>query len=153
MEIINPPQDRKDSERSEQPKPGMPKSVLLPVLFIIGGILFLFRNLNIINNTLFGMFISWQTLMVVIGIFLLANKNYPGGLVVLFLGSAFWAEKIGMLSSGFMFTFWPIIFVIKVLAYLLKEAARIPNITTGTNSQQSTKIPAVMWIHGTPLAM
>lgn len=124
MEIINPPQDRKDSERSEQPKPGMPKSVLLPVLFIIGGILFLFRNLNMIDNTLFGMFISWQTLMVVIGIFLLANKNYPGGLVVLFLGSAFWSEKIGMLSSGFMFTFWPIIFVIIGVGILIKRGSK-----------------------------
>lgn len=125
MEIINPPQEPKNSKDSEQPKSCNPKSGLIPILFIIGGLLFLGRNLDMIDYSIFSILVSWQTLLIVIGFILLVSRNYPGGLVLICLGGAFMAQDMGYIDHGVMFTFWPIIFILLGIGLLFKTRTGI----------------------------
>lgn len=124
MEIIDPPQQSRQPQEPRQPKSGTPKSVLIPILFIIGGFLFLARNMNMIDHSIFSFLVSWQTLLIVIGIILLASKNYPGGFVLLLLGCVFMAQDMGFIDHGMMFTFWPIIFILLGIGLLMKKRNR-----------------------------
>ena len=55
---------------------------LIATLFIIVGILFLLRNLGMIDPSLFVLLVSWPMLLVVSGIFMIFHRNPVGGMLL-----------------------------------------------------------------------
>lgn len=62
---------------------------LIATLFIIVGILFLLRNLGMIDPSLFDLLVSWPMLLVVSGIFTIFHRNPVGGMAPRGRGSLF----------------------------------------------------------------
>lgn len=62
---------------------------LIATLFIIVGILFLLRNLGMIDPSLFDLLVSWPMLLVVSGIFMIFHRNPVGGMLLVGRGSLF----------------------------------------------------------------
>ena len=59
---------------------------LIATLFIIVGILFLLRNLGMIDPSLFDLLVSWPMLLVVSGIFTIFHRNPVGGMLLVGVG-------------------------------------------------------------------
>ena len=62
---------------------------LIATLFIIVGILFLLRNLGMIDPSLFDLLVSWPMLLVVSGIFTIFHRNPVGGMLLVGVGVYF----------------------------------------------------------------
>ena len=62
---------------------------LIATLFIIVGILFLLRNLGMIDPSLFDLLVSWPMLLVVSGIFMIFHRNPVGGMLLVGVGVYF----------------------------------------------------------------
>ncbi len=80
------------------------KRITLGLLFIAIGVIFLLRIGNLLPFTLPVVFLSWQMILIVLGIiFLLTENNKSTGLILLTIGSVF------MASSHFGIGIWQII--------------------------------------------
>lgn len=58
-------------------------------MFIIVGLLFLGRNFGIIDSDLFGILVSWQMLLIVVGVVNLIKRHFFGGVITIAIGSLF----------------------------------------------------------------
>ncbi|MDL2231291.1 cell wall-active antibiotics response protein [Porphyromonadaceae bacterium OttesenSCG-928-L07] len=90
------------------------------IIFILVGLLFIGRNLGIVDPYLFRIIISWQSLLIVIGLVQLSRRNIVGGAIVLAVGVFFLLPKIGHFSLGWEHVWWPLIFVFVGVVLLLK---------------------------------
>lgn len=79
---------------SEQ-KPAAQKSknqggyIFLGALLVLSGVLWLMHNFGMVGPRAFDIIFSWQMLMVVIGAYLIATRNYTAGAIVGGLGVIF----------------------------------------------------------------
>ncbi|MDH6535159.1 hypothetical protein D0T51_10730 [Parabacteroides sp. 52] len=83
--------------------------------FIIIGIMYLAHNLGWVTTSVFRTVISWQMLLVYIGVFQLFKRNLIGGLILMAVGVYF-------LLPGFygMGTYWPVLLIVIGIGILLK---------------------------------
>ena len=97
------------------------KNIILGlILALIGGVLLL-KNLDLLSYPLSHYLISWKTLLIVIGIFLLsATKNLTGGVILISLGTIFWLPEI--FGHHFMLhqILWPSILVVVGVVFLMQ---------------------------------
>ena len=56
-------------------------TVTTAAVFIIVGLLFLGRNFGIIDSDLFGILVSWQMLLIVVGVVNLIKRHFFGGVI------------------------------------------------------------------------
>ncbi|MDR0962391.1 MAG: cell wall-active antibiotics response protein [Mediterranea sp.] len=85
------------------------------LVLIVVGLLFLARNLNLINNTLFHALVSWQMLLIVIGVVQLIKQHYVWGLILIAAGGYF------ILPFQFSFSiYWPVVLIIIGIALLFR---------------------------------
>ncbi len=61
----------------------------LGIVLILAGVVWLLYNFDRLEYRIFDMFFSWQTLMIVLGGYLLAIRKWIGGGIVLALGVVF----------------------------------------------------------------
>ena len=75
---------------------------LIATLFIIVGILFLLRNLGMIDPSLFDLLVSWPMLLVVSGIFMIFHRNPVGGMLLVGVGVYFLFPQLNWITNDFL---------------------------------------------------
>ncbi|MDH6313323.1 putative membrane protein [Parabacteroides sp. PFB2-10] len=89
--------------------------LITATIFIIVGVLFLGRNLGWVDPDVFHYIVSWQMLLIVIGVVQLTRRNFVGGLVLVSVGGFF------LIPSEYgIGDYWPVIFIIIGIGILLK---------------------------------
>jgi len=76
------------------------------LVFIVAGIFLLGRNQGWVDPSLFNVVVSWQMLLIVIGVTFLIKKNIIGGVILIAVGSYFLIPFVYGIGS-----FWPLILV------------------------------------------
>ena len=101
-------------------------------LILLGG-LFLCFNTGIIDPIYRSLFISWQMLLIVIGLWsLFVKRNYGAGIILILVGSFFIYPKLSFLFPEYFAsfdidirTYWPVLLIIAGIALVI--GSRFPN--------------------------
>ena len=64
-------------------------TVVTAAVFIIVGLLFLGRNFGVIDSDLFDILVSWQMLLIVVGVVNLIKRHFFGGMRMIAIGTYF----------------------------------------------------------------
>lgn len=94
---------------------------LIAILFIIVGILFLLRNLGVIDPSLLGLIVSWPMLLVVWGIFTIFHRHPVGGMILVGVGVYFLFPQLNWITNDFLRVYWPLALIILGLIIMLKR--------------------------------
>jgi len=90
-------------------------TVATALAFILVGIFFLFRNFGWITQEVFSVVVSWQMLLIYIGVVSLLKKNIIGGLISITVGSYF------LLPSAYgLHEYWPVLLIVIGVSLLFK---------------------------------
>jgi len=92
---------------------------IVAFVFIFAGFLFLGRNLGIIEPDVSRIIISWQMLLVAIGLLHLLWRHFIAGLLFIGVGGFFLVPLI-TLDSGWVNTWWPVLIILGGVLFLLK---------------------------------
>lgn len=84
----------------------------IAAIFIFAGIFILGRNLGWIEHSLYRIVISWQMLLIVLGIFSLIKRQTTGGLILIGVGGFFLLPHLFTTDYYSVRTFWPLVFVL-----------------------------------------
>lgn len=96
-------------------------TVVTAMVFIVVGFLFFGRNLGIIDPYWFDILVSWQMLLVVVGLTNLVKRNYWGGLTVMAVGVFFLLRENACCDYISFNIFWPFILILIGLSILFKR--------------------------------
>ncbi len=81
-------------------------------LLIFAGTLLMLSNLDIFDMNLAGYIFSWKSILIYIGVFLLATRpNTKAAYILIGIGTFFWLPDIFGYSVRFRDIFWPMIFM------------------------------------------
>ena len=90
------------------------------ILCIALGLVFVGRNTGLINESLFSVLISWQMLLVVIGLYSISHRGYKSGVFIVGVGLFFMMPIITGAGKEWVSVYWPLIFVFVGLMALVK---------------------------------
>lgn len=94
----------------------------IPLIFI--GALWQARNMEWISGDIFHIFISWQILLIYLGIWSLFGRQYIKGLISIGVGVIFLLPVLGVVNSYDARIYWPLAFIICGILILLKPLFR-----------------------------
>ena len=86
--------------------------VVIAAIFITAGLLFLGRNLGFVDQGIFRIFISWQMLLIVLGLVSLTKRQSSGGIILIAVGTFFLIPHIMGAGHEWLATYWPLVFVL-----------------------------------------
>jgi predicted membrane protein len=111
---------------SKQIRPGLKrKSLVFGLVVLALGFIWLFHNFGMINETVWDHIISWQMLLIAIGVINLANGHGRGfGGVLILIGGFFLLSDIYGWPVTFTQIFWPSLLILVGL-FLLSGSSRI----------------------------
>lgn len=95
------------------------------LIFIALGMLILMHNLGAIYTWLYRILLSWQMLLVVLGLWAICRRRFVGGIALAGTGAFFMIPLLTPVGHGWMATYWPFIFIILgviVLARLFRPS-------------------------------
>ncbi len=97
--------------------------LIIGLLFLVLGVYFLLNNFNLIPFAIPRYVVSWQTLLIVIGILIIATSDKKGGGIVLVaVGSLFLLSDIFYISIwDIVYRFWPLAFVLIGISLLIRR--------------------------------
>lgn len=95
--------------------------VVIALTFIVVGLLFVGRNLGIVDPYWFNIIVSWQMLLVVVGVTNLIKGNIWGGFITMAIGVFFLLPEFTLMEDGWLETYWPLIFVLVGLSLLFRR--------------------------------
>lgn len=95
-------------------------------ILILSGSLLLGRNLGWVSYELFSIVISWQMLLIVIGIYQMSTRHWFGGLILSLIGLCFMAPMLNLswLPINMSQLLWPAALIITGVACLGKFSCR-----------------------------
>ena len=70
------------------------------------------RNFGYLNNDMFNIFVSWASLLIIFGIYLICKKSYLWGSIVSAVGLFHTLDKLPQVPFGMNEMLWPTILVI-----------------------------------------
>lgn len=107
------------SENEQNKRRNKNNSILVGAILIVIGCVFALYNMQIIPWEIKNILISWQMLLIIIGIFSLSSGNKTPGIILIVIGSFFIIPKLshlipGLLTISAQFTnnFWPILLIV-----------------------------------------
>lgn len=99
---------------------GRLNTLVTAAVFIIVGLLFLGRNLGIVDSHLFHILVSWKMLLIVIGVTNLLRQRFLGGIALIAVGGYFLLPELTDIGKYWSQTFWPIALILIGIAILFK---------------------------------
>ena len=84
-------------------------------IFITAGVLLLARNLGWISYTLFGILVSWQMLLILLGIYLMLRRQILRGGILLAIGAYLISPYLGWMPAGIHVTLFPIVLILSLI--------------------------------------
>ena len=100
------------------------KIILGIAVILVGGVL-LMDNLELTYLPLKQYIFSWKTLLIVIGLAMLASrKNLAGGIILISLGVVFWLPAIFNYQIALNQILWPSLLIAVGIIFLLKSGRR-----------------------------
>lgn len=95
---------------------------LAALLFILSGVLLLARNLGWIDVATFNTVVSWQMLLIVLGLFQLVKRSYLGGAILIVVGGYFLLPELELnwLGISASVLIWPVVLIAVGLLFLFK---------------------------------
>jgi predicted membrane protein len=94
--------------------------IIFAVLIIITGCMFLVKNLNIIDPETFHIIISWQMLLVVLGVVQFFRRHFIMSLLLICIGGFFLYPKIAGVAPDWIITWWPLLIILAGVLVLLR---------------------------------
>ena len=82
------------------------------LIFIAVGVLILLRNIGAIDYGLYRILLSWQMLLIVLGVWSLFQRHLTGGIILAAVGVFFMIPMLSPVCSGWTTLFWPFIFIL-----------------------------------------
>lgn len=134
MNIINDPNE------SPNPNPGFEKfrrhrgsdsRVLLGILFVAIGSVLVLNNLDLLPWDLTHVLISWPMLLIVIGLYNLNRRESRAGIILVTIGVFFMLPRILDVPDDFYHNFWPLVFVVIGLVFILQWKKSTPSLNHG----------------------
>ena len=95
-------------------------AIIFALIFIAVGVLFIARNTGLIEQSVFNIFMSWQMLLVMIGLYFVSHRGHLIGTIVAGIGVFFMMPLLTGAGSGWLSTYWPVVFVFIGLLVLIK---------------------------------
>lgn len=115
MEIMN------HSDRSDRPAVLRANHLYLGLVLIAVGAVWLLYNFDLVGYRFFDHFFSWETLLIVIGGYLLAQKRWVGGAIVAGVGAFFLLTDLLHLCIPFDKVILPALCILGGLAVILTK--------------------------------
>jgi hypothetical protein len=96
--------------------------VSIGIFFIVLGVALLIASNDLLRLGNFSSYFTWETAMIFIGVLLLLNLQFTGGLLLIAGGIWFLQERIFIITPEIFKTFyWPAVIVIIGLAFILSS--------------------------------
>ncbi len=112
---------------NKHPKCGKSQSkfrlAVLSLFLLSAGAILILGNVGIIDKSLFEYIFSWQSLLIAVGILMLAGgfrSHWFGSFIMISVGGLFLFDEIYSLETGTANMIWPILLIILGLAILIK---------------------------------
>lgn len=96
------------------------RNLFWAIPFIVVGIVWVLKNTGTIADNVFHIIISWQMLVMYIGIGSMSRRHYVGGLITFLVGALFLLPRLGWLDSDWLQVYWPVAFVFVGLMMIFK---------------------------------
>ncbi len=97
---------------------GTNRRIILGLLLIAVGVLFLLNNLGVLTVTISQYLLTWQTVIVGLGLLQLSMGNKKGGLILILVGIVLWLPVY--FSIGIE-QYWPILLILVGAAFFIKS--------------------------------
>lgn len=97
--------------------------VLIASLLILSGILLFTRNIGWIPYQLFNILVSWQSLFIIIGIYVMTCRQYISGTILLLIGVYFLIGRLPWLFHIQVIT-WPLALVVCGFFFLTRKSKK-----------------------------
>jgi predicted membrane protein len=94
--------------------------IVLGLLIILLGSVLLADNMDILPHDVKDMILTWQMLLIAIGLINMANREFFSGFVLVFIGSFFLASQRIHWGFDFASLFWPVLLIAFGLMILIK---------------------------------
>lgn len=96
------------------------KNLFWAIPFIYVGLAWQAKNMGYFTPELFGILVSWQVLLMYVGIWSLTAGNFAKGLIALVIGTVFILPKLGIITGDWANISWPLAFIIIGILLLFK---------------------------------
>ena len=134
--------------KKHNPNENSKKHLIGGIIVLTIGVLFLFKNFDILSPELRYYLFSWKTLLIGIGVLnLLLSNNRVGGIILIAIGTFFWLPDVFDLSVRAGQLFWPVVLIIIGASLLLKRNAH-PHHPFRKSSDKSTHASSDNTING-----
>lgn len=101
---------------------GFNKGIGFGIVLLIVGFVFLGNNFGIIPLAIKNVIISWQMLLIFIGVVNLFKRQFVSGVVLIFIGSFFIIPKVvSGIDGNFIHIYWPLLLIGAGIFILLKR--------------------------------
>ena len=113
MEIQNP-------KNSHIQRKSRSSSIIIGAIFIVVGAILIGANFDLLPNNIHRVIISWQMLLIVIGIIQLSKHNTTSGIILLLIGGFFIIPRLSYIfpamfswvGYNFAGNFWPLLLIV-----------------------------------------
>jgi predicted membrane protein len=106
---------------------------LLGLILVLIGVILIADNSGMIPYSVSRIVISWQMLLIVIGLFNLAKRAFTPGFILIAIGGFFLLPRISGVPDNIVYNFWPAVLVIIGLAFLLDRSRHGGGVRKGVN--------------------
>jgi hypothetical protein len=111
-------------EREHHPQVG------IGLFFIVLGLALLVATNDLLNLGSVSSYFTWETVMVFIGVLLLLNLNFAGGLLLIAGGTWFLLDDIFIVTPEIIKTiYWPAVIVLIGLSFILSSFFKRKNLS------------------------
>jgi predicted membrane protein len=111
-----------DNEMKNSFRSGYTKGLGFGLVLMVIGVVFLGFNFGLVPETLRSTIISWQMLLIVIGVVHLFRRRLVSGVVLIFIGGFFIIPKLVPAINGqFIHLYWPLLLIAAGVVILLQR--------------------------------
>lgn len=115
--------EREDNKEKREHHIGN-RRLILGIVLIFIGVGWMFNRLGILPPVLREIFISWQMLLVIIGVILLVGKRQTSGWILILIGAVFMIPDIWDISEKMRRLFFPLLLVLTGIILLVNQGTR-----------------------------